>query len=854
MATMAFHQIAVPHRDILSSSFSSEVYAAKLWNVYLHRGTDEYADAKTFFAKTYLTDNMKNELDSVRKRLNGDGGGHFRSISTPFGGGKTHTLIALYHKCSEWGAKPVVLVGTEIDPSKHTLWGLIEEQLTGKIARLSERIPHGGEALRSILEEQKCPILILIDELLQYITKADGINVNKTTLATQTIAFIQELSEAVSTLPNVCVVVTLPSSSNEQLDNARDAELDEKLKKIAGRSLDMMTPISDNDVPRIIRQRLFSNSDKQIRERAEKVVQDFVDYCDEQNLIPEGKQPSQYRDEFMESYPFLPHVIDVLYHRWGTITRFQRTRGVLRLLSRVINSMKTSDKDFITLADFDLSNDAIRGELVDLLDPQFNGVIAKDITDSNSGSAKVNQMIPEQYRGSMLGIRAATAIFMYSHSGGATINGAMESEVKRATCSRGIPAAQVGEVLNMFRNHLFYLSVSHDRYLFTKEANVLKIKMGIMDNIKQQELDDAERSLIKKNLGTGKKLRVTVWPTGSKDIENSAPLKLIIIRKNDPELIRSIYETVGESKRIYRNNIFFLSPSETARNQFKDSLKSKIAWEIIKNDPQIKLKADQADKMTGELKRESSHLDGIVKDYYSMIHIPQKEELQKQTIKPPAITDSGIDDIVFEYLEQNELVNTELGSMFLKNHYIQDKEFIETSNLWESMLSVPGERRPASKQVLQDAIASGVLDGEFGLGELKGGQPIPKYFQKHAHASFDPGEILISSSLCGVEEYPCTRCDYKATSKMDLENHLKSHEPQPAPVPNPSDLLQDSLIFGFNVPEGQINNISQMLLNIASHYKDLRLQITAHGGSMSKNDIEMIRETLKQIGADSDLL
>ena len=849
---MAFHQVAVPHADIISADFSSEVYAAKLWDVYKNRGSDEYTDSKMFFSKTYFTNNMKKELDSIKKRLDGNGGGHFRSISTPFGGGKTHTLIALYHKCSEWGVKPVVLVGNEIDPNKHTLWGMIEEQLTGNVTRLTKQVPHGGEELRKLFEEQNSPILILIDELLQYIIKADGVIVEKTTLAEQTLAFIQELSEAVSSFSNICVVATLPSSANEHLGNERYTKLYETLKDLAGRTRDMMTPISDNDVPKIIRQRLFSNTDEQIRERSEKIVDDFVNYCENEGLIPEEKKLSQYRKEFMDNYPFLPHVIEVLYHRWGTITQFQRTRGVLRLLSRVINSMKTSEKDFITLADFDLSDDGIKNELVDYLDPQFNGVIAKDITDNDSGSSKVNQLVPRQYQGSELGVRAATTIFMYSHSGGAEINGATEAEIKRATCSRGIPAAQVGEVLNMFRNHLFYLNVHHNRYLFTKEANILKMKMGEMDNLKQKDLDDAEKHLIKSNLKKIKDLRVIVWPSSSKDVEDSSPLKLIILRSDDQKLINSIYETIGESKRTYRNNIFFLTPSDSTKHQFMESLKSKIAWELIKSNPQIKLKNDQTTILTSELDRENKHLDGAIKDYYVTLYIPQKNGLQKQPIIPPAVTDNGIDEIVFEHMTTHELVNTELGAIFLKNNYIINQEFIETSNLWESMLSVPGERRPTTRQVLQNSIIKGVLNGEFGLGELKDNKPILKYFQKEPTVSFDPGEILISASLCGLEEYKCSKCDFKSTSKEKLDSHSEIHSIKPVPAQS-SSTPEDILDFRFNVPEGQINNISQMLLNIASHYKDLQLHIRASSGNMSKNDIEMIKETLKQIGANSDL-
>ena len=150
----AFHRIAVPHKDILSGNFSNEIYAANLWDVYNKRGSDEYTDAKTFFEKTYLTDNLQRILDSVKNRLDGKGGGHFRSIATPFGGGKTHTLIALYHKCAEWGAIPVAVVGNELDAQTQTIWGTIEEQLTGSVKKLGGQTPRGSEMLRKVLKEQ----------------------------------------------------------------------------------------------------------------------------------------------------------------------------------------------------------------------------------------------------------------------------------------------------------------------------------------------------------------------------------------------------------------------------------------------------------------------------------------------------------------------------------------------------------------------------------------------------------------------------------------------------------------------------------------------------------------------------
>ncbi|KEQ56705.1 ATPase AAA protein [Marine Group I thaumarchaeote SCGC AAA799-B03] len=855
---MAFHEIAVPHKDILAQNFSSEVYAAKLWDVHQKRGSDEYKDSEIFFEKTYLTDNLKKILNSVKDRLEGTSGGHFRSISTPFGGGKTHTLIALYHKCAEWNAKPVVLVGNEIDPNKQTLWGMIEEQLTGKITNLTGNVSHGGEELRKVFETQNQPILILIDELLRYIEKADGVKVENSTLATQTINFIQELSEAVSSFPNICVVVTLPSSANEQLDNERYAELFEQLQKFAGRTKDTITPVSDNDIPKIIRQRLFSSSDVEIKDRSEKIIKDFVDYCDDEGLIPEGMQVSQYREEFSKSYPFLPQVIDVLYKRWGTIPKFQRTRGVLRLLSLVINSLATSDKQFISLGDFDLNNNEIKQELVDYLDSQFYSVISKDITSADSGASKVNQMVPDQYKGKQLGLRAATAIFMYSHSGTIGTNGATESEIKRATCVRGIPSAQISEVLNQFQQHLFYLNPNNGKYLFKKEANILKMKVDTMENIKEREIDEAQKSLIKNNVGKNQNFRVFLWPNAPKEVENSNSLKLVIMKENDIRLIQSIYETIGESPRVFRNNILFLTPSDGEKGKFLNSLKSKIAWEKIKSDPESTLKEDQITSLNNELKKENERLNDLIKEYYSTLYIPEKNGPSKVHLNIPLIASKGIDDIIYDDLVDQDQIHPQLGALFLKSYYLKDQQYVETSNLFESMLSTPGERRPLNKNVVEQAIIDGVFKGEFGIGTLENGNPVPKLIKKQTRVSFDPGEIIIQASLFveePVSEFFCDDCGHKTSTQEELDEHKKSHSTEPGGGEGgsmPDDSIEN-LDFGFTIPEGQINNVSTMLLKIASHYKNLKLKVEASDGKMTKHDLDLIKETLSQIGSLSDL-
>ena len=184
----AFHTIAVPHEDILAGRLTLDVFAADLWEVHKGRAPDEYRDPTRFFQQTYQTEGLTNLLAVVEKRLRGEGGDPVIQIQTPFGGGKTHALIAMYHKAAEWDANQVVVVGTPMAPTE-TLWGLMAEQLTGSQAGFESSTAPGREALRSLLEAHQ-PLLILMDEVLEYATKAAGVTVGASTLSAQTLAFL----------------------------------------------------------------------------------------------------------------------------------------------------------------------------------------------------------------------------------------------------------------------------------------------------------------------------------------------------------------------------------------------------------------------------------------------------------------------------------------------------------------------------------------------------------------------------------------------------------------------------------------------------------------------------------------
>lgn len=451
-----FIQVAKPHNDILENKLTMDVFAADLWQVANGKAPIDYQDADLFFRKTYLTKGLKNIIKIAKARLEKKAGDSVIQLQTPFGGGKTHTLIALYHKAKEWNAKVVVFEGTALDAHDVKPWEELERQLTGKVEITKGSIAPGKEKLIRLLEQS--PVLILMDEVLEYITKAAGIKVGDSNLAAQTFAFIQELTAAVSTVGNSLLVLTLPSSTLEHYDENAE-KVFQRLQKIIGKTEKIYTPVEDDEIEHVVRARLFSKVDEK---EAKKVVNDFVEYAKNEGLLS-GDEIVNYRDKFLKSYPFKPEVIDVLYKRWGSFPTFHRTRGVLRLLSLVIHDFLDKNIPFIRLGDFNLKNDEIKRELIKHIGSEWDSIIAQDITSDNSGAKKVDENIGSSYKPYRLGTVVSTTIFMLSFSGRGE-RGASIKEIKLSSLQPDMDFIEKhGESPRVYRNTMIFLCVDENQ-------------------------------------------------------------------------------------------------------------------------------------------------------------------------------------------------------------------------------------------------------------------------------------------------------------------------------------------------------------------------------------------------------
>ncbi|MDI6755647.1 MAG: DUF499 domain-containing protein, partial [Thermodesulfobacteriota bacterium] len=572
----AFHTVAIPHKDILEGKLTMDVFAADLWEVSRNRGPEEYKDSETFFRKTYLTQGLENLLGIVEKRLKSLGGDPVVQIQTPFGGGKTHALIAMYHRAASWGAKTVVVSGTALSADQ-TLWGLMEKQLTGKTARFTGMGAPGKEAILDLLSGKQ-PVMILMDEILEYATKAAAVKVEASHLAAQTIAFIKALTEAAGNLEKVCLLITLPSSIITHYDEQAEI-LYQQLQQVSGRVEKIYTPVQDDEVVKVIRRRLFSQVDESA---AKKIVAGFIDYAEKEGILPAGVQPSQYRDRFLDSYPFMPEVVDILYHRWGSFPTFQRTRGVLRLLSLVIHSLKASNKPYIGLGDINLANQEIRQEFIKHIGVEYNTVIAADINDANAGARKVDESLGNAYQGLSLGTRTANVIFLHSFSGGRE-RGTTVSEIKRTATSLENPASVVAEAVEQLKGKLFYLQSLGDKYYFSNQPNLNRIRLIKMENIKDPEVVEVEKDLLKENL-KGSRLKVFIWEEDPGNIPDTEEHKLLVLKKKSDQVMENIHKNKGLTPRVYRNTLFFLYPLEAERVLFSNTVKMKLACESIDGD------------------------------------------------------------------------------------------------------------------------------------------------------------------------------------------------------------------------------------------------------------------------------
>ncbi|MFN9859307.1 MAG: Swt1 family HEPN domain-containing protein, partial [Pseudanabaena sp.] len=509
-----WREIVTPHPDIASGRYQQAEFAADLWQVYLDEGSDEYRLPTEFFRRTYITAGLKQLLANALNRLAGNGGDPVIELQTNFGGGKTHAMLALYHLCLGVSTKDlpgieavfaeanvseppqtvqtVVLVGNKISPGQthtkkdgtviHTLWGEIAYQLGGKegyemIRQSDETATNPGDTLK-LLFNRYAPCVILIDEWVSYARQLhDRTDLPAGSFDTH-FTFAQTLSESAKNADRTLLVVSIPSSDIE-IGGDYGQEALSRLKNAIGRVESPWRPASAEESFEIVRRRLFQPiTDPNLFVARDAVVRTFSEmYRSQAQEFPTECREANYERRITEAYPIHPELFDRLYSDWSTLDKFQRTRGVLRLMAKVIHSLwERSDRSLMILpASVPLDDPLVQSELTRYLEDNWVPVIEKDVDGANSLPAACDRDNPNLGRYSACRRVTRTIYLGSAPTLRAANRGIQDRHIKLGCVQPGESPATFGDALRRLTDSATYIYVDESgRYWISTQPNVTR--------------------------------------------------------------------------------------------------------------------------------------------------------------------------------------------------------------------------------------------------------------------------------------------------------------------------------------------------------------------------------------------
>ncbi|MGB9833276.1 MAG: AAA family ATPase, partial [Caldisericum exile] len=475
---------------------------------------------------------------------------------------------------------------------------------------------------------------------------------------------------------------------------------------------------------------------------AKEVVNEFVGYAKQEGLLT-GDEETEYRNKFIKSYPFKPEVIDILYKRWGSFPSFQRTRGVLRILSLVVNELLNQKIPFIRLGDFNLKNNELRQELINHIGTEWDSIIAQDITSANSGSKKVDKAIGSSYRSFELGTLVSTTIFMMSFSGRGKKDNTL-TEIKLSCVEPTFNHTVIDTVLTHLKEKLFYLS--DEGLFFTNQPNLNRIITSREENITEDEILEEWENIIKRHISKETKFRIYLHPKSPKDIPDNVELKLVILDKKQPE--QDFLEKNGEIPRIYRNTLIFLCVDDKQEDKFYNYIRKLLALASIERDKELKLTEGQKAEVANKLKNHKQKEYDELRNFYRKLFLPNKDGFKEIDVGLPTVKESYLDAMIYSYLRNESEILEKIAPKVIKDKYLKERNFIEIKMLYESLLKTPGELRIVSREGFIEGIREGVKNGLFGFGYLEDEKPVCKWINTTPEISFASEEVILRSELC----------------------------------------------------------------------------------------------------------
>jgi uncharacterized protein len=773
-----WRQVVTPHPDVASGRYQQAEFAADLFQVITGKAESEYGDAREFFSRTYLTEGLIRLLSRAWERLLGKGGDPVVELQTNFGGGKTHSMLALYHLFGGGSgikeitglellipeaikdqnkillpvANRAVLVGTQISPAEarkkpdgtiiKTLWGEMAWQLgdaaegegVEAYALVAEEdnqgISPGSEKL-TILFETYAPALILIDEWVAYARQIYGKDNLPSGSFDSNMTFAQSLTEAAKAAGNTLVVASIPASDIEIGGEGGRAAL-ERIQNVFSRIESVWKPASSTESFEIVRRRLFQPiSDFKARDAVCRAFSEF--YQDNRAEFPGECREVAYEERLKSAYPIHPEFFDRLYEDWSSLDRFQRTRGVLRLMAGIIYELwERNDQSLMILPGLaPLDSTGVRFEITRYLPEGWGAVMDRDIDGDQSRPVILDRDNPNLGRYSACR-RVARAVFIGSAPSvnAQRVRGVEEIRVKLGCVQPGESPAVFGDALRRLSEELTYLYSDASRYWFDTRPTITRIasdratQFESNPNLIEDEIIRRVREHVRHEYSDFE--GVHTIPENSADVPDEDSCRLVILspavahraRSEESKAItaaQEILERRGNSPRIYRNMLIFLGADSERLEELKQAVRYWMAWTSIKQEEdQLELSTTQRRQVETNIKKYDETILARLSETYCHLIVPTQDGTQPIEWSSSCLTGDGIVARASRrLLRDEELITTWSPATLcieLERWLWKDKDHLSVKQLWEYLASYLYLPRLRDQQVLLDAISKGTGD------------------------------------------------------------------------------------------------------------------------------------------------
>jgi len=620
-----WYKIALPRKEVREGrSFNPDEFAIALEQVVAGTAPQDYREPAKFFARTYFTRALREHAGMVLKRLSGqtENTPPVLTLITQFGGGKTHTLTALYHlarngpkACVYAGVEDVlkeaglaevpeaataVFVGNAWDPGEgrenpwiDVAWQLAREKGVAALGASAKSVPPGTDALGRLFAAVGRPVLVLFDEVLNFVNRHAA-------LADPLYAFLQNLTVAMTGTTHGAAVISLPRSQVEMTE--RDIQWQSRITKIVRRVAKDLIANDETEISEVIRRRLFEELGN---ERTRKgVAKAYADWCFERRVqLPpewtavdtattEAKSREFLQRRFEACFPFHPATLSVFQRKWQALSQYQQTRGTLAMLAQWISCAyregysKARRESLITLGSAPLDVPGFRGVVLGQLgETRLGAAIDADIAGENAHA----KALDADTKGPLKDIhRRVGAAILFESSGGQVDKVAYITELRFALGEPEMDTTSVDSAARALESKAFFISrVGSDGFKIYHKATIRKAVADRRASLDEEtEIRPVMRDVVKKEFSKGLTIPWVPLPEDGAAVQDSPKLTLVVM---DPErewsgdeIRRQIAEWTrqrGKSPRLHPGALLwcFKRPGRDLR----DKVELWLAWKRV---------------------------------------------------------------------------------------------------------------------------------------------------------------------------------------------------------------------------------------------------------------------------------